>query len=57
MNRFLRPVHNISCDATEMIGIFEQAYLNIAITMKEAYPKVSYIPSIYIYIYIDPKPY
>ena len=41
MNRFLRPVHNISCDSKELIGTFEQAYLNIAVTMKEAYPGVS----------------
>ncbi|CAH1788832.1 unnamed protein product [Owenia fusiformis] len=36
--RFLRPVQNISQGKLELIGSFEQAYLNIALCESEIYP-------------------
>ncbi|CAG5129269.1 unnamed protein product, partial [Candidula unifasciata] len=39
--RMVRPVLNINADAIEMIGTFEQVYLDIAINKSEAYPGVT----------------
>uniref|UniRef100_A0A8D8Q5L7 DNA-directed RNA polymerase n=1 Tax=Cacopsylla melanoneura TaxID=428564 RepID=A0A8D8Q5L7_9HEMI len=38
--RMLRPVMNLAAGDVEWIGTFEQVYLDICITMKEAYPGV-----------------
>ena len=34
--RLIRPVWNYACKSMEMIGTFEQVYLNVAITDDEA---------------------
>ena len=34
--RMMRPVINLACNRTEMIGTFEQVYLNICVTPDEA---------------------
>jgi len=39
--RLMRPVWNYSCKSVEMIGTFEQVYLNVAITDSEAKQLVS----------------
>lgn len=38
--RMVRPVLNINADSIEMIGTFEQVYLDVAINQNEAYPGV-----------------
>jgi DNA-directed RNA polymerase I subunit RPA2 len=38
--RMVRPVVNLQLDKTEMIGSFEQVYLNIAVTDTEILPEV-----------------
>jgi hypothetical protein len=37
-SRFSRPVRNLSCEAVEWIGSFEQVYLNVAVTPAEIKP-------------------
>jgi len=37
----VRPVWNYTCKAVEMIGTFEQVYLNVAVTDSEAKQSVS----------------
>jgi RNA polymerase Rpb2, domain 5./RNA polymerase I, Rpa2 specific domain. len=39
--RMLRPVMNLAAGNIEWIGTFEQVFMDICITMKEAYPGVS----------------
>ncbi|KAK3108488.1 hypothetical protein FSP39_008990 [Pinctada imbricata] len=39
--RMVRPVHNLRLKKIEWIGTFEQVYMNICITDKEAYPGVT----------------
>lgn len=39
--RMMRPVMNFEANAVELIGTFEQVYMDICITPKEAYPKVT----------------
>ncbi|CAL1530216.1 unnamed protein product [Lymnaea stagnalis] len=39
--RMVRPVLNINANATELIGTFEQVYLDIAVNGNEAYPGVT----------------
>jgi len=39
--RMMRPVWNYSCKSDEMIGTFEQVYLNVAVTDAEAKQSVS----------------
>ena len=39
--RMVRPVTNLSCSKVEMIGSFEQVYMDIAITPGEAVQGVS----------------
>ena len=39
--RLMRPVWNYACKSTEMIGTFEQVYLNVAVTDGEAQHLVS----------------
>ena len=34
--RLIRPVWNYTCKSMEMIGTFEQVYLNVAVTDDEA---------------------
>jgi len=41
--RMMRPVWNYSCKSAEMIGTFEQVYLNVAVTDGEAKQSVSNI--------------
>jgi len=47
--RMMRPVWNYSCKSAEMIGTFEQVYLNIAVTDSEANQSVSNV-SAYIFV-------
>ncbi|XP_023237041.1 DNA-directed RNA polymerase I subunit RPA2-like [Centruroides sculpturatus] len=35
-SRFVRPVHNLSVNSTEMVGTFEQVYLDICVIPEEA---------------------
>ena len=37
----MRPVQNLALDTIEMIGTFEQVYLNVAVIAKEAHEGVS----------------
>ena len=39
--RMLRPVRNLSTGTTELIGSFEQVYMDIAVDPAEVYPGVS----------------
>ncbi|XP_059177244.1 DNA-directed RNA polymerase I subunit RPA2-like [Physella acuta] len=39
--RMIRPVHNIQANAQEMVGSFEQVYLDIALNQSEIYPGVT----------------
>ncbi|XP_001844066.2 DNA-directed RNA polymerase I subunit RPA2 [Culex quinquefasciatus] len=39
--RMMRPVINLDANKVELIGTFEQVYMDICITAKEAYPKVT----------------
>lgn len=39
--RFIRPVKNLIHDTIEMIGSFEQVYMDICVDSKEAIPGVS----------------
>ena len=39
--RMMRPVKNLAFNAVEMIGTFEQVYLNICVTPEEAHQGVS----------------
>ena len=39
--RLMRPVMNLACNAVEMIGSFEQCYLDICVTPSEAHEGVS----------------
>ena len=39
--RMMRPVKNLAYDTVEMIGTFEQAYLDICITAEEAHEGVT----------------
>ena len=41
--RMMRPVINLSLNTVEMIGTFEQVYLNICVTPKEAHTGVGII--------------
>ena len=34
--RLMRPVHNLALDRIEMIGTFEQVYMEICVTAEEA---------------------
>jgi DNA-directed RNA polymerase I subunit RPA2 len=38
--RMVRPVRNLALNEIEMIGTFEQVYMDICITQKEAYEGV-----------------
>ena len=40
ITRMVRPVKNLALDATEMVGTFEQVYMDICITKQEAYEGV-----------------
>ena len=40
--RMVRPVHNLQLDKIEMIGSFEQVYMNIAVSESEILPEVNY---------------
>uniref|UniRef100_A0A182P955 DNA-directed RNA polymerase subunit beta n=1 Tax=Anopheles epiroticus TaxID=199890 RepID=A0A182P955_9DIPT len=39
--RLLRLVKNLLCNKTELIGSFEQVYMDICVTPEEAYPKLT----------------
>uniref|UniRef100_A0A182JFS2 DNA-directed RNA polymerase subunit beta n=1 Tax=Anopheles atroparvus TaxID=41427 RepID=A0A182JFS2_ANOAO len=39
--RMMRPVKNLQCNRTELIGTFEQVYMDICITPDEAYPHLT----------------
>uniref|UniRef100_A0A182MM49 DNA-directed RNA polymerase subunit beta n=1 Tax=Anopheles culicifacies TaxID=139723 RepID=A0A182MM49_9DIPT len=39
--RMMRPVKNLLCNKTELIGSFEQVYMDICITPDEAYPDLT----------------
>ncbi|KFB39803.1 AGAP009539-PA-like protein [Anopheles sinensis] len=39
--RMMRPVKNLTYNRTELIGTFEQVYLDICITPEEAYPNLT----------------
>lgn len=39
--RMVRPVYNLAAKQVELVGTFEQVYMDICITQKEAYPNVS----------------
>jgi len=39
--RLMRPVWNYACGSVEMIGTFEQVYLNVAVSDAEARQSVS----------------
>uniref|UniRef100_A0A182SIN1 DNA-directed RNA polymerase n=1 Tax=Anopheles maculatus TaxID=74869 RepID=A0A182SIN1_9DIPT len=39
--RMLRPVKNLLCNKTELIGSFEQVYMDICVTPDEAYPQLT----------------
>ncbi|XP_049533651.1 DNA-directed RNA polymerase I subunit RPA2 [Anopheles darlingi] len=39
--RMMRPVKNLLANRTELIGTFEQVYLDICITPEEAYPELT----------------
>lgn len=41
--RMMRPVMNLAAKQIELIGTFEQVYLDICITADEAYPQVFYL--------------
>ena len=42
-NRLMRPVLNLALNKTELIGTFEQVYLEICLKLNEAYEGVSII--------------
>ncbi|XP_052894585.1 DNA-directed RNA polymerase I subunit RPA2 [Anopheles moucheti] len=39
--RMMRPVKNLLCNKTELIGSFEQVYMDICVTPEEAYPNLT----------------
>lgn len=39
--RMVRPVYNLAAKQVELVGTFEQVYMDICITQKEAHPNVS----------------
>lgn len=39
--RMMRPVYNIAAKAVELVGTFEQVYLNISVTEEEAYEGIT----------------
>ncbi|XP_046672556.1 DNA-directed RNA polymerase I subunit RPA2 [Homalodisca vitripennis] len=39
--RMVRPVYNLAAQQIELVGTFEQVYLDICITQKEAYPDIT----------------
>ncbi|XP_053675721.1 DNA-directed RNA polymerase I subunit RPA2 [Anopheles nili] len=39
--RMMRPVKNLLCNKTELIGTFEQVYLDICVSANEAYPNLT----------------
>ena len=41
--RLMRPVRNLASNTVEMIGTFEQCYLNICVTPSEAHEGVSWV--------------
>lgn len=38
--RMMRPVKNLALDQIELLGTFEQVYLNVCVTPEEAYEGV-----------------
>lgn len=45
--RMMRPVINIAAKKVELIGTFEQVYLNVCVTPEEAYDGVSNKKKVY----------
>ena len=52
--RLMRPVWNYVCKSVEMIGTFEQVYLNVAVTDDEAKQSVSVYHIVTVFL---PHPY
>eukprot|EP00911_Craspedida_sp_UC1_P002615 UC1_evm2s1935 len=48
-SRLMRPVHNLRCDATELVGSFEQVYVEVAVTPQEI------VPASTTHVETDPK--
>ena len=50
--RMMRSVKNLIVNKTELIGTFEQIYLNISISSKDAQSQVMYIKFLFYYWFV-----